>query len=130
MRTLSRPLLLSACGALLWSGCLAGCGRFRPARVNYQMGEKVPLGSLTYNIIETTWLTQLGNGFRVRTPQQRFLLISLSVSNGGGSDLSVPPLSLENYEGQSFLEERGEDVENWIGLLRTISPAQTLEGKI
>jgi len=95
------------------------------------MGEKVTLGPLTYSVIEANWHSQLGDAFKIRSPQQRFLEIALSVTNGGGSDVSVPLLALQNSEGQTYLEsDSGDGVENWLGLLRTISPAQTQQGAI
>lgn len=122
---------LAACGALLVSWCLAGCNRGNSTRIDYQMGEKVPLGPLTYNVIDTSWQTQLGDVFKLRSPQQRFLMITISVTNGGGSDVALPLFNLENSNGQSFLEsENGEGVDRWFGLLRTVSPAQTQQGHI
>ena len=95
------------------------------------MGEKVAVGPLTYNVIESTWRSQLGDAFRVRSPQQRFLLLTVSVTNGGGNDVSVPLLSLENSAGQDILEsDNGEGVDNWFGLLRNISPVQTQQGRL
>src|SRR5579862_2813092 len=107
-------------------GCvLAGCQRQAPSRTEYPMGEKVPVGPLVYNVIESDWRTQLGDVLNVRLPQQRFLSITVSVTNGGGSDVSVPLFTLENAKGQTFLElQNGEGVDNWFGLLRTIAPAQ------
>jgi hypothetical protein len=38
---------------------------------------------------------------------------------------------LENPSGQDFLEsDNGEGLDNWFGLLRTITPAQTQQGKL
>ena len=40
-------------------------------------------------------------------------------------------VSIEKQNGQSFLESsNGEGVENWFGLLRNLSPAQTQQGRI
>ena len=95
------------------------------------MGERAPIGPLTYTVIESMWQTQLGDILKLRVPQQRFLLIRLSVTNGGGSELSIPLLQLESYNGQSYREsEDGEGVANWLGLLRTLRPAETLQGQI
>ncbi len=95
------------------------------------MGERVPVGQMTYNVIESAWKTQLGESFRVRTPEQRFLLIKLSVTNGTGKDVSIPLLTLEGTNGQTYRElENGESVDNWFGLLRTISPGETQQGNI
>jgi hypothetical protein len=118
-------------GVLILAGFLAGCSHREPPPAEYPMGEKVTLGPLTYNVIESFWRTQLGDALKIRPAQQRFLILSLSVTNGGGSDVSVPLLTLENPDGRDFLEsDNGEGVENWLGLLRNISPAQTEQGRI
>jgi hypothetical protein len=126
---LSRSPLLPL---ILLVGALAGCGsKGNSVRIDYPMGERVTLGPLTYNVVETMWRSQLGDAFKIRIPDQRFLIITISVTNGGGRDVSVPLLSIENQNGQSFLESsNGEGVENWFGLLRNLSPAQTQQGRI
>ena len=63
--------------------------------------------------------------------QNRFLVISISATNGGGSQVSVPMLELESPDGKIYKElENGEGVDNWFGILRTMEPAQTLQGRI
>jgi len=120
-----------SCFAVLAALALAGCSQTKSARLDFQMGEKVPVGPLTYNIVQTTWKTQLGEAFQIRFPQNRFLLVDISVTNGGGNDISVPLFSLEDANGQSFPEApSGEGVENWFGLLRNISPADTRQGRL
>jgi hypothetical protein len=96
------------------------------------MGEQVSVGpNLTYNVIESNWYGQLGEGFQIRPAQQRFLAITLSITNGGGSDVGVPLLSIENSEGKTSTElDNGEGLTGWMGLLRNVGPAQTMEGKI
>jgi hypothetical protein len=119
------------CLLLLGLVALTGCQKQTSTTIDYPMGEKVAVGPLTYTVIETAWSTQLGELFRVRVPQQRFLMISLSVTNGGGSEVSLPLLQLENQNGQTFLEsDNGEGVDNWFGLLRNINPAQTQQGRL
>ena len=118
-------------GALSCPWLFTGCSRENSARIDYAMGERAPIGPLTYTVIESMWQTQLGDILKLRVPQQRFLLIRLSVTNGGGSELSIPLLQLESYNGQSYREsEDGEGVANWLGLLRTLRPAETLQGQI
>jgi hypothetical protein len=125
------PLRCAACCVLLFVCVLAGCQRDVATRAEYPMGEKVPIGPLIYTVIENGWRSQLGDALKLRVPQQRFLSITLSVTNSGGSDVSVPLFTVENSNGQSFLEsENGEGVDNWFGLLRIISPAQTQQGRI
>jgi len=110
---------------------LSGCGTRQNTRVDYQMGERVSLGPLTYNVVETAWRSQLGSDFKMRLPQQRFLIITISVTNGGGTQVSVPLLSLENQKGEIFQEsDNGDGVDNWFGLLRELRPAQTQQGRM
>src|SRR5262245_26415310 len=94
--------------------CLTGCQNRDQSRQEYSMGERVPIGPLTYTVIDTSWRAQLGDGFQVRKPQQRFLLITLSVTNSGTSDVSIPLLHLEGPEGKDYREsENGQGVDNW-----------------
>src|SRR2546422_259696 len=67
----------------------------------------------------------------IRLAQNRFLLLTVSVTNGGGRDVALPLLSLEDANGKLHTEsENGASVENWFGLLRNISPAQTQQGRM
>ena len=110
---------------------LAGCNRPGPAQIDYQMGDRITVGPLVYNVVETVWRSQLGDAFKLRLPQQRFLLISISVTNSGGKEVSLPMLTLEGESGQKYPEvESGEGLDNWFGLLRNLSPAQTQQGRL
>ena len=127
MMSRARILLL-----VLTLGTLAGCGsRGNPVTIDYPMGERVTVGPLTYNVVETAWRSQLGDAFKIRIPDQRFLMVTISVTNGGGREVSVPLLTLQNQNGQSFSElSNGEEVDNWFGLLRDLKPAETQQGRI
>ena len=95
------------------------------------MGEKVRVGSLIYNVIEAEWKSQLGAFPSARTPESNFLLIHLSVTNGGGAAKSVPILSLENSNADTYQEStNGQGVDHWFGVLRQLPPAVTDEGWI
>src|SRR5258706_15122819 len=108
-----------------------GCENHGPARLEYQMGERAPNGPLTYNVIESRSVSQLGDLVKLRVPQQRFLVISISITNGGGHEISVPLLSVEGANGQLYREsENGEGVGNWLGILRSLAPAQTAQGNV
>ena len=130
IKRVSFPFLLACTVCLL--AFTVGCSRSSSgSHADYQMGEKVPAGPLTYNVVEKVWRSQLGDGFQIRSPQNRYLLVTISATNGGGGDVSVPMLQLEGPDGKLYSEiENGEGVDNWFGLLRTISPAQTQQGKL
>src|SRR5262245_29519993 len=114
---------LTAVAALI---VLSSCGRNAvQSRAAFRMGERMQVGPLIYNVLETKWLPQLGDALHQRVPKQRFLLIRLSVTNSGGKEASVPFLALEDSKTESFPEEQsGESVEGWLGFLRTVQPAQ------
>lgn len=120
----------------LYASCLLlialnGCNRSQPASTEHALGDKVLLAPLTYVIVESDWYTQLGDAFKVRSPQQRFMEVTLAVTNGGGSEVSIPLLTLESSGGQTFVEsDNGEGVENWLGLIRNIKPGETQQGKV
>ena len=110
---------------------LAGCQREEDQRLTFAMGERVSNGPLTYVIVESSWASQLGDTFQARVPQNRFLMISLSVTNGGGAPISLPLLNLEDGNGKVYQElSDGSGVTNWIGILRTIDPGQTQQGRV
>jgi hypothetical protein len=118
-------------GAALFVLLLGGCQQPRQTRTEFSMGERVRIGELTYSVVESAWRTQLGESFKIRTPENRFLLIKVSVTNGTGKDVSIPLLTLEGNNGQTYREiAEGEGVDNWFGLLRTISPGQTQQGNV
>jgi hypothetical protein len=110
---------------------LPACKKAKPKVLTYEMGERVENGPFTYTVVESTWASQLGEGFNLRAPQNRFLILSVSITNGGGSEASVPLLSLEASNGQIYQElVDGSGVPDWMGALRTIKPASTMTGRI
>jgi Domain of unknown function (DUF4352) len=111
---------------------LAGCGHSGEDVVReYQMGDRIGVGPLTFNVVETVWRSQLGDELKTRIPDNRFLLIDISATNGGGHDISVPLFTLEGSNGTTYKElEDGEGVDRWFGLLRTLNPAQTQQGQL
>ena len=117
---------LSVAGGLL----LTGCNKQNSVQINFQMGDRITAGPVVYNVIQTVWRTQLGDIFKTRVPENRFLMITLSATNGGGREISVPLLTLEGT-GKEYRElENGDGVNNWFGLIRTLSPAETRQGNI
>ena len=102
----------------------------RPAPVNvYRMGEKVQAGQLIYNVFETKWQAQIGEGQQARTPVHRFLLMHLTVVNSGGEPVSVPSFRLTDESGQIYPKSmEGQGIPLWLGMIRRVKPADTLEG--
>ena len=95
----------------------------------FQMGQPVNVGSLTYTALESEWRDTLETPNGSRTPKNRFLLIRLSVTNGGGVEAGVPLLNLVDAKNNEHLEEdKGDGVQQWFGLLRLIKPGSTDEG--
>lgn len=122
-------LLVLVTGCLLSLGC-SSQKNLTDSRV-FRMGERVEVGSLIYTVMDTEWHDQLGEGPSARLPQNRFLLIRLSVTNSGVSDSAVPAMSLVDARGQSFTElTDGQGVTEWMGFLRTVKPAQTERGRV
>jgi hypothetical protein len=131
---LKSPALPSLCLltlALVAGLPLAGCKEQVLTRTEFQMGERVIATPMTYNVVQTAWRTQLGDMFKVRVPDRRFLLITLSAINGGSRPVSVPFLTLEGPNRQEYKElENGDGIDNWFGLLREVAPAETKQGNV
>ena len=126
-RAPSFPLVLVSTAFL----ALCGCANQNSNRINFQMGERATIGPLTYNVVETVWRSQLGDAFKMRIPDNRYFLVTISVTNGGGQEVSVPLFSLEDQNGKTIQESsNGEGVDNWFGLLRNLAPAQTQQGRL
>jgi hypothetical protein len=121
-----RFLLLLVPLCAVW---LASCGERAWEVHTYSLGQKVQLGNLTYLGIETRWLPAFGDGPAARAAQNQFLLVRLSVTNGGNSDAAVPNFIVEDSTGHRFPElTDGSGVQDWVGALRTLAPADTLVG--
>ncbi|MEK7409178.1 MAG: DUF4352 domain-containing protein [Acidobacteriota bacterium] len=95
------------------------------------MGERVQVGPLIYTVLEGEWRDQLGAPPNLRTPQHRFLILRLSVTNSGARESSIPPLTLIGPGDQSYPElTNGEGVEQWLGYLRSLSAAGTEHARV
>ena len=107
----------------------AGCKTPAPQTREFHIGDPANTGPLTYNVVETRWKSQLDAFPTSRVPERNFLLVRVSVTNSGGSEMGIPFLKLQNANGDTFTEsENGAGVDHWLGLLRRIGPAQTEEG--
>lgn len=124
------PRLAGALLALL-SVLSLSCKEQEGPRSEAHMGDPAVAGPLTYTVIEARWRSQLQAFPTARFPERTFLLIKLSVTNSGGSEVSIPFLKLETSKGETFTEvENGAGVDGWLGVLRRVGPAQTEEGWI
>lgn len=96
-----------------------------------KMGELTPVGPVIYNVLETEWRNELGSAVTHSNPKDKFLIVRLSITNSGNQEIAIPLLSVEDIGGNSFMElSEVKGVGNWLGLLRVVSPAQTLQGVI
>ena len=97
----------------------------------YKMGDKVPIGTLSYNVLEAEWKSELGAAGLAQTPKHRFLILKISITNGGGAQATIPLLTLENIKKESTMEvSEVTNLSGWLGLIRLVNPAQTETGLI
>jgi hypothetical protein len=112
---------------------LAGCGKdVSTDSFVYKMGDKVPVGTMIYTVIETEWRSDLSGAEGLpQTPKNRFLLLKVSMTNSGGAQAAIPLLTLENTKKEAAMEV-GEvkNLPGWLGMVRLVNPAQTEEGMI
>jgi hypothetical protein len=116
---------------LCTAGALSACRNKRDASFigTYRMGERVQIGPLVYQVLETDWRAELGPGGR--SPKDRYLFVRLSVTNSSGDTIAAPALIIEgNGKTYSEVVENTEKVDNWLGLLRNIGGSQSEQGWI
>jgi hypothetical protein len=117
--------------ALSVAAVLGGCGKAVAPAQSVRMGEQVAVGPITYNVFESQWTPDLPGTNGRRAPKNRFLVLKLSITNGGAKDFALPLLRLEGAHGQTYLEEEsGDGVRDWLGLIRVIPIAQSATGRI
>ena len=97
----------------------------------YPLGERITLGHIVYVVYETQWLTHLGDPPDSRVPQHRFFLIRMSAVNGTSKEITVPNVTIEDDNGNSFPElSDGTGVPQYIGYLRRVKPAESVQGNL
>jgi hypothetical protein len=102
----------------------------QPPRL-YTMGERAEAGKIVYSVLEASWRKQLGEAGQHRLPQKEFLLVRLSVTNGGASQASIPAARLVAPSGAEYPElTDGTGVDDWMGVLRHLKPNETQFGWI
>lgn len=109
---------------------LLGCAA-KQQQTGFRMGDRMQVGEFVYSVLESRWRAQLGDMFSQRVPQNRFLLVRISVTNSGGKSNPVPMLDLIDTNGTVYPEiQDGTGVEGWLGMLRSVEAAQTETGWI
>lgn len=97
----------------------------------FKMGERAAIGLLTYNVLESTYSAQLGQGGKPRMAEKRFLVIRMSITNGSGKEAEVPLFRLIDDKGNEIPELQDADfLSGWFGLIRKVGPTMTEEGRI
>jgi len=120
-------IFLISCVALVVGGCSS-----KKEAVVYPAGEKAAVGPLVYSVIDWEVLPHLGDDpASIRTPQNRFFILRVSVSNSNTGDVPIPDLTLVDDSGQQYAElADGTNVPNWLGVVRKVAGAQTEQGTI
>lgn len=131
----SRRAFLLAAAALSAASCaregVETEANLKKASKSFKMGERASVGPITYNVLEANFLTQLGEPGKGKLPENRFLVIRLSITNGAGKEAEIPLLRLVDDQGKEFSESQDADVlSGWFGLIRKIGPTSTEEGRI
>ena len=111
----------------------AGCSRSRkPASSVVAAGDKAIIGPLVYSVIDSEVTQQLGEDPKsARTPQERFYLIRVSVTNASSDEQPIPTMTLVDDTGKSYTElTDGTGVTNWLGVVRRVGPTQTEQGVV
>ena len=110
---------------------LASCNARKDEIRTYKFGESAKAGVLLYTAFDTQWLPVLGEGDSKRTPGSQFMLVRLTVVNGGGDELPVPSISLVDDGGQIYGElGNGDQVPDWLGIVRKVKPGGTEQGHV
>lgn len=129
MRFMAKAGLVFFFLGMIWG---TGCSPAPPDSVRtYRMGEKVQVGNLIYTIYDNQWLTHAGEGPSARIPEGRFFVVRVSVTNSGAGSAVVPPMTITDDNGKEFNElPNGDQVPQWLGLLRSVKPADSLQGNV
>jgi hypothetical protein len=98
----------------------------------YSAGEKAEVGTLSYSVVDSQILPQLGDDpANARMPQNRFIVVQVSVLNAGKDEVSIPGMTLIDDGGQAYNElADGTGVHQWLGVLRKVAATQTETGMI
>ena len=112
---------------------MSGCsGTPKKEAKIFSAGEKATVGNLSYSVIDTQFAPSLGeDAASQRTPQNRFVMVQISVSNSGSADAVIPGMTLVEDSGQSYHElADGTGVPRWLGVVRKVGSTQTEAGVV
>ncbi len=108
-----------------------GCLKPPPPPVYHPMGERAQMGTFSVIASETIWSNGFGEGPAARSPANRFLAVKLTIVNSGANETLVPGFRLLDSSGKSYEEvQDGQGFPGWIGSLRKVKPADTLDGVV
>jgi hypothetical protein len=94
-------------------------------------GEKAAVGHLTYAIVDSQILPQLGDSSSPRIPRDRFIVLQIAVTNSSNVDNPIPAVELVGDDGKNYSElSDGAGVSNWLGTGRHVEPGQTERGEV
>lgn len=97
----------------------------------HPMGERAQMGIFSVIASETVWSNGFGEGPAAHTPKYRFLAVKLTIVNSGGNESLVPAFRLLDSSGKTYEETQdGQGFPGWLGYLRKVKPADTLDGVI
>ncbi len=128
--SMPRIASIAVLGALV---TLVSCSEFgTPSRQGlYRMGDRAEAGALVYTVLEADWQPQLGEGASARVPRNSFLMLRVSITNGGVQSASIPQMRLIGPGGESYQElTDGTGVQQWLGIVRSLRPADTMVGRV
>lgn len=126
-------LSASLCVAILGlAGCSGDSGTAKSAaELVVPAGEKASAGHLTYNVVDSQILTQLGDDANPRVPHDRYLLIQVAVTNSSNVENPIPAVELVSDSGEVYHElSDGTGVTNWLGVFRHVGAGQTERGEV
>jgi hypothetical protein len=111
------------------------CSKFSSSKnqpILYSAGDKATVGPLVYNVTDTEVAERLGDDpNNERTPQDRFFLVKVSISNSSPDDQPIPAMTLIDDGGHSYTElADGSGVANWLGVVRKVAPTHTEQGVV
>ena len=120
------------CLTLVLAGCSGNAGTTKNDDLRVvPAGEKASVGHLTFSIIDSQILTELGDDASPRVPHDRFIVVQISVTNTSNVDNPIPGIELVSDSGKTYSElTDGSGVTNWLGIVRHVGPGLTERGEV